>query len=233
MAPECVALIDELARGGGMRTGRFAVLVLACALPWAARADTPQDFSGEWVIAGKDSQPQGSSGATSPGSHHGGGGHGGGMGSGMGGGGGGGHGMGGGRHRSTGAPEGSHPANGGTASGDPRLTAQALAIRQSDVVFDVAADGGTRMVYRFDNRNNYGPAYGGTVTLTWAAPEMVIETHPDGGGSIEEHYTLSDDGKKLSLRIHEQHAGSDTPQEVTRVFVRQGSEDAATASKLP
>ena len=40
--------------------------------------------------------------------------------------------------------------------GDPRIGAQALTIRQSDVVLDVAADGGRRMVYRFDNRNNYG-----------------------------------------------------------------------------
>ena len=216
-----------------MWMSRFAVLVWACALPVAAMAETPQDFSGDWVVASKDAQAQGSGGSPSSGSHHGGGGHGGGMGgSGMGGGGGG-HGMGGGRHRSGSTPDGSHSANAGTPPGDPRIAAQALAIRQSDVVFDVAADGGTRMVYRFDNRNNYGPAYGGTVTLTWAAPEMVIETHPDGGGSIEEHYTLSDDGKKLSLRIHEQHAGSDTARDVTRVFVRQGSEDAATAAKLP
>jgi len=111
------------------------------------------------------------------------------------------------------------------------MSAHALTIRQSEVVFDVAADG-KRTAYRFDNRNNYGAAYGGTVNLSWAAPEMVIETHPDGGGSIEEHYSLSADGKKLTLRVHEQRAGSDTAHDVTREFVRNGA-DGSTAQTLP
>src|SRR5215831_138940 len=129
-----------------MWSSRFAVLVMcAGALPAMTLAETPQDFSGDWVVAGKDAQSQGSGASPPPGSHHGGGGHGGGMGgSGMGGGSGG-HGMGGGRHRSTSAPPGSNATNAGTPASDPRLAAQALTIRQSDVVFDVAADGGTRM----------------------------------------------------------------------------------------
>ena len=86
--------------------------------------------------------------------------------------------------------------------------------------------------YRFDNRNNYGAAYGGTVNLSWAAPEMVIETHPDAGGSIEEHYALSENGKKLTLRVHEQRAGADTAHDVTREFVRNGA-DGSTAQTLP
>ena len=139
---------------------------------------------------------------------------------------------GGGHHHSNGS--GSAPgaaASGAVAVGDPRVSAHALTIRQSEVVFDVAADG-KRTAYRFDNRNNYGAAYGGTVNLSWAAPEMVIETHPDGGGSIEEHYSLSADGKKLTLRVHEQRAGSDTAHDVVREFVRS---DAAgsTAQTLP
>jgi hypothetical protein len=123
-------------------------------------------------------------------------------------------------------------ANGNAAAaGGPHASARALTIRQSEVVFDIAADG-KRTAYRFDNRNNYGAAYGGTVNLTWAAPEMIIETHPDTGGSIEEHYSLSDDGKKLTLRVHEQRAGADTARDVTRKFVRDGA-TGPTAQTLP
>jgi hypothetical protein len=220
-----------------MNARQWVYWIFVLALPLAGRAETPQDFSGDWSVATKDQQSQASNGQTPPGSHHGG--HG--MGSGgMGGGGGmggmgGGHGgMGAGRHHSGGA---SPDASGSTAQaapqGDPRIGAQALTIRQSDVVFDIAADGGKRTVYRFDNRNNYGAAYGGTVMLTWAVPEIVIETHPDAGGSIEEHYTLSDDGKKLSLRVHEQRAGADTARDVTRVFVRSGTQEASTSTTPP
>jgi hypothetical protein len=212
-----------------------------------ALADLPQDFSGDWVVAAKDQKaPAGTNPSGGTGSQHGshggamGGGSGGGSGGGMGGGGhsmgGGGHGgMGGGRHH------GDSSAGGGThggsasagAAGDPRGAAQALTIRQSDVVFDVAADGGKRMVYRFDNRNNYGPDYGGTVSLTWSAPDLIIETHPDGGGSVEERYTLSEDGKRLTQHIHEQRAGSDSPRDFTREFVRSGSAEAAGSQTLP
>ena len=152
----------------------------------------------------------------------------------MGGGGmGGGHGMGGGGHHHSGgsAPDASASAGAGGVAGDPRLSAHALTIRQSEVVFDIAADG-KRTAYRFDNRNNYGTAYGGTVNLGWAAPEMVIEMHPDAGGSIEEHYSLSEDGKKLTLRVHQQRAGSDAAHDVTREFVRGGAV-GSTAQTLP
>ena len=143
---------------------------------------------------------------------------------------GGGHGgMGGGHHR--GGSNGGDAAGAGTtavqSTGAPRLHAHALTIRQSDVVFAIGADGADRTAFRFDNRNNYGPAYGGTVTLTWSAPDMIIETHPDGGGSSEERYTLSADGKQLTQHVHEQRAGSDTARDVTRVFVRSGSAEAA------
>jgi len=220
----------------------FCLLV---AVPAAASADTPADFSGEWVLAAVDQSTGGNSGDTSQqhgGGHSGGGGHGiggagavggGGMGGGSGGGGmGGGHGgMGGGHHHSNGSAPGAAASGGAVAVGDPRVSAHALKIRQSEVVFDVAADG-KRTAYRFDNRNNYGAAYGGTVNLSWAAPEMVIETHPDAGGSIEEHYSLSADGKKLTLRVHEQRAGSDTAHDVSREFVRYGA-DGSTAQTLP
>lgn len=210
-------------------------LWIASLLPSAGLAETPQDFSGEWIVAHTGSPAIDAKEPATPGSHHGGGmGHGigGGMGGGMGGGRGGGA-MGSGGRRHAGSPaDASARESPPAAPADPRLNAQALTIRQSDVVFDVAADGGKRTVYRFDNRNNYGPAYGGTVALTWAAPEMVIETHPDSGGSIEEHYTLSADGKKLTLRIHQQRAGADSAGDVTRVFVRAGTQ-GATSSTLP
>ena len=219
-------------------------LCLLVAVPAVASAETPADFSGEWVLAGADQATGGN--AADAGQQHGGGrsggggGHGmggagsmgaGGMGGGGGGGGmGGGHGgMGGGHHHTNGTAGAAGGA--GAAIGDPRINAHALTIRQSEVVFDIAANG-KRTAYRFDNRNNYGAAYGGTVNLSWAAPEMVIETHPDAGGSIEEHYSLSADGKKLTLRVHEQRAGSDSARDVTREFVRNGAE-GSTAQTLP
>jgi hypothetical protein len=193
-------------------------------LPLPALADAPVDFSGEWLASAADKSGGDDAAATSP--RHddarsgmgGRGGHGGGMG---------GSGMGHhGRHSqdSAGGDSSTHAA----PMGDPRLHAHTLIIRQSEVVFDVAADG-QRMAYRFDNRNNYGAPYGGTVTLTWSEPEMVIETHPDGGGSIEEHYTLAPDSKRLTLHIREQKVGEDTAREFTRVFVR--NEDAAAPAE--
>jgi len=202
----------------------YLVLVFSAALPCAAPADAPPDFSGDWVAAEKGASDAGqpsSQDSQHPGGRsggHGGGGHGG-MGGGMGGGGGH-HGR-----QSQGGSSGDSSA-GATANApaDPRLKAHALIIRQSDVVFDVEADG-QRIAYRFDNRNNYGATYGGTVTLTWSAPEMVIETHPDGGGSIEEHYSLSADAKTLTLVTRVQRAGEDTAREIRRTFVR--NDDAA------
>jgi len=212
-----------------MKLWRSGILAGALCMPLAGVAETAQDFSGEWVVATKDQAAQGGNGTTpSSGSHHGSHGSGGGGmgGGGMGGGHGGGMGGGGGHHRSgSGSPDSSgNPAASAPPQGDPRIGAQALTIRQSDVVFDLTADGGKRMVYRFDNRNNYGAAYGGTVTLNWSMPDMVIETHPDAGGSIEERYTLSDDGKKLTMHVHEQLAGADTARDFTRIFVRNGAQ---------
>jgi hypothetical protein len=205
---------------------RFPKLVLLfCAVfPLAALADAPADFSGDWVATGNNSADasQPSSGDTPRAGGHSGG-HGGG------GNGGGGHGgMGGGHHgrQTAGGSNDSSSTASASTPGDPRLNAHALIIRQSDVVFDVDADG-QRMAYRFDNRNNYGAPYGGTVTLTWAVPELVIETHPDGGGSIEEHYSLSADGKTLTLLTREQRAGEDSVRENRRTFVR--NDDAANA----
>jgi hypothetical protein len=216
-----------LPRSNIMRS-RFWIFTCAAMLPLPVFADTPTDFSGEWVLGSGD-QPKavGASGAdansssAAPDT----GGHGGGRG-GMGGGG-----MGGGHHgrHSQGASSAGAGSNAAT-SGDPRLNAHTLIIRQSDVVFDIAADG-QRVAYRFDNRNNYGAAYGGTVTLTWSEPEMVIETHPDAGGSIEEHYSLSADGKRLTLRVREQAAGTDTAREIRRVFVRD--DDGTAAESRP
>jgi len=147
--------------------------------------------------------------------------------------------MGGGRH-GRGAPDSAKSRDAGATDAlpDPRLQARTLIIRQSEVVFDIAADG-ARTAYRFDNRNNYGAQYGGTVTLTWSEPEMVIELHPDGGGSIEERYTLAADGKQLRLSVRTQRAGEEAAHEFKRVFVRDdgrrddGSAAAATAGNQP
>lgn len=208
-----------------MMLARIALALLL--IPFAAGAETPQDFSGEWVLA---TSPRGANGAAATAStdndRAGGMGHGRGGRGGVGGRGGG---MGGDRHHRGNPGTGTAPS---AADVVPRWRAQALTIRQSDVVFDIAA-GGQRTVYRFDNRNNYGPAYGGTVTLTWAAPEMIIETHPDAGGSIEEHYRLSDDGKQLTLKIHAQRAAGEAARDVTRIFVRAGQQQDKAPSTLP
>ena len=193
---------------------RIWTLFCLAALPLPALAEEPLDFSGTWVADGDVPSASGKASADDSTAHsaHGMGGHGGGRG-GMGGG------MGGGQH-------GRHSSN-SAASTDtdasrpaiPRLHANTLIIRQSEVVFDIAADG-QRSAYRFDNRNNYGTQFGGTVMLTWSSPEMVIETHPDAGGSVEEHFTLAPDGKRLQLVIRMQRAGTDGAREVKRVFVR-------------
>jgi hypothetical protein len=191
----------------------------------AALADAPPDFSGQW-IADAPKSDNGETPAKSDALHTGAGGqHGGGMG-------GGGRGMGGGGHHGHGAQS---AANGSSASvampgNDPRVHANTLIIRQSDTVFDVAADG-QRTAYRFDNRDNYGAQYGGTVTLKWLAPEMSIETHPDNGGTIIEHYTLSDDGKKMALEIRSEQADG-SAREIRREFHRDDG-TAASAQTLP
>ncbi|MGH6996307.1 MAG: hypothetical protein ACREES_11455, partial [Stellaceae bacterium] len=137
--------------------------------------------------------------------------------------GGGGHGFGGrGGHRSHSSSDsdsGTSAAAGASTSVMPREHAHALIIRPSDDVFDIEANG-RRMAYRYDGRLNYGPQYGGTVKLTWTPPELVIETHPDGGGSYEEHYQLSPDGKKLILRLRAQPVAGGDVQEIRRVYVR-------------
>lgn len=192
-------------------------------------ADSPVDFSGEWVAdnpttdnADTPAKPDSSQGRSGmPGGSHGGG---------MGGGG---HGMGGGGHH---GGHGRPNANGASSAAiampgnDQRLRAHTLIIRQSDTVFDIAADG-QRTAYRFDNRNNYGQQYGGTVTLKWLSPEMSIETHPDNGGTVIEHYTLSDDSKKMALEIRSEQADG-TAREVRREFHRDDG-SAASAQTLP
>ena len=203
--------------------------LLFCAVLAAAPAfaDSPADFSGQWVVDEKNADsadtPAKTDSAPHSG-HSGGGGHGGGMG-------GGGHGMGGGGHHGHSAPDSAGGATMSSTPGNmPRLRAHTLIIRQSDTVFDIAADG-QRAAYRFDNRNNYGAQYGGTVTLKWLTPEMSIETHPDGGGTVIEHYTMSDDGKHMTLEIRTEQADG-TAREVHREFHRDDG-SAASAQTLP
>jgi len=190
-----------------MRAALTLFLVLVAST--SARADPPIDFSGEWTGDDKAADTEHAAPDAAPTNGHGAGRHGGrgGMG-----------GMHGGRHGQGASGAAGDSTRGESASANPRLHAHTLLIRQSEVVFDIAADG-QRTPYRFDNRNNYGPAYGGTVTLTWSAPEMVIETHPDSGGTIVEHFTLSADGKQLTLRTSTQRPG-EAAREATRVFAR-------------
>ena len=215
-------------KGRFIMTARLFIFSLALATG-PVFADSPPDFSGQWVAdeaktdnADTPAKPDSSQNRSGmPGGSHGGG---------LGGGG---HGMGGGGHHGgRGMPSASGGASltVGISGNDPRLRAHTLIIRQSDTVFDIAADG-QRTAYRFDNRNNYGQQYGGTVTLKWLAPEMSIETHPDNGGTIIEHYTLSEDGKKMALEIRSEQADG-TAREVRRAFHRDDG-SAASAQTLP
>jgi hypothetical protein len=204
---------------------RSFIVCLASIYATSVFADAPADFSGQW-IADEHTADNGDTPVKSdapPGGHSGGG-HGGGMG-------GGGHGMGGGHH----GGRNMQNANGGTSTiampgNDPRVHAHTLIIRQSDSVFDVAADG-QRTAYRFGNRNNYGAQYGGTVTLKWLSPEMSVETHPDTGGTVIEHYTMSDDGKHMALEIRTEQADG-SAREVRREFHRDDG-SATSATTLP
>lgn len=203
-----------------VRSSGFA-FALALLAPGYSNAQMPPDFSGDWVVrdpaAGDSTAKSGDSPATPSHGGHGGGGH-----------------MGGRGGHSHGAPgTGSSSTSGANAASDapvPRANAQALIIRQTDDVFDIEVNG-QRMAYRFDGKHNYGPQYGGTVSLTWAAPEMVIETHPDAGGSIEEHYTLAPDGKALTLVVRTQQ-GDSTVREIRRVFVHPADAGQKTASGI-
>lgn len=208
---------------------RWWIVVCAVLLAAPAVADTPPDFSGDWIAgnglsadsgaASQDSTPAAHSDRQGRGMGHSGGGMGGGMhGGGMGGG------MHGGRGRRNTA-SGDAPAGNAKANANPRRAAHMLVIRQSEVVFDIDADG-ERMVYRFDNRRSNGTPAGSTVKLDWAAPDMVIDTKPQGGGDISEHYSLSPDGKQLTLLMRVQAAGEDTAREIRRVFVRDGGDAA-------
>ena len=209
---------------------RIRFLLMCGIMPLAApaRAEVPPDFSGTWVAkngaatdSGKPASSDTSHGGRGMGGH--GGGHGG-----MGGMGGGHHG----RHGADSSP--AAPGESANVAMSPRVRAHTLIIRQSEVVFDIAADG-QRTAYRFDNRNNYGPQYGGTVNLTWSVPDMVIETHPDAGGSVEERYTLAPNGKLLTLHARMQRAGEDTAREFTRTFARDdaGATPAGNQPTLP
>ena len=209
-----------------MRAVLFAMCCLILA-PGAGRAETPPDFSGNWIASdqAEDAAPAAKSSSDNSSNSHGG--HGGGMG-------GGGHGMGGGHGSHGGHPSTSSDSTAGANVSTaivPRENAHALIIRPSDDVFDIEANG-RRMAYRYDGKYNYGPQYGGTIALSWAAPELVIETHPDGSTiSIEEHYTLSADGKKLTLRMRTQQSADGSMRETRRVYVR--NDEDAKASTLP
>jgi hypothetical protein len=225
-----------LHRGEAMNM-RSWLVVCAVLLAAPAAAESPPDFSGEWVATDSRSADSGTATQDSnpdshPGRHgRGMGRSGGGMGGGMGGGGMHGGGMGGmcggGMHGGRGhrnPASGDAPATNAKANANPRRDAHTLVIRQSEVVFDIDADG-QRMVYRFDNRRSNGTPAGSTVKLDWTSPDMVIDTKPQGGGDISEKYSLSPDGKRLTLKMRVQAAGEDTAQEIDRVFVRADADD--------
>jgi hypothetical protein len=200
-----------------MRAALLALCCLFLAPGLNHAAGLPPDFSGDWVTGDQAAAAAPAAKSSDDNSAYSHGGHGGGMG---------GHGMGGGR-----GGHGNHASSRDDSSASatastsvmPREHAHALIIRPSDDVFDIEANG-QRMAYRYDGKHNYGPQYGGTVSLTRAAPDLVIETHPDGGGSFEEHYQLSPDGKKLTLRLRVQQTADGPVQETRRVFVRHEGE---------
>lgn len=202
-------------------------------------------FDGSWSAAAPVGQPPAGS-STTPGdgggmpSPRGGGmgGHGGmgGGGGGMGGGGMGGGGMGGGGHgghHHGGGPQGAHVTGANdTEQNDPglrRVFAQHLTITKLTHPDRVRFDDGEHPIeLGIDGMNVSGPAVGGTVALSAASPDLVVDTVTTSGYTVKERYTLADDGTHLELHATIKKPGASDAREITRVFDRGEAKPAGT-----
>jgi len=84
-----------------------------------------------------------------------------------------------------------------------------------------------------DGMNVSGPGVGGTVALTDAKPDVVIQTLTDSGYSLEERYHLADDGHHLELHIRLKRPGADQDTQFVRVFDRPVAATSVAAAPTP
>jgi hypothetical protein len=182
------------------------------------------------------------------GGRHGGGGGGmggGGGGGGMGGGGMGGGGMGGGGHGGGGRHGDNHGTSAASANAAPsegdaeqrerglvRLFAPQMTITavKQQIRFD---DGVHAVELGRDGMNLSGPGVGGTVALTSASPELVVDTLTDSGYALHERYQLAADGKHLELHASLKRPGADQAREIVRVFDRVDAPANQDAASVP
>jgi hypothetical protein len=226
---------------------RFALFSTVLAV-FAARADAPATppgdaIAGTWSYDAALSAPQMEAGDGSPagapasagaGHHHGGGAGGGG---GMGGGHGGSHG--GGHHGSDHAA----PAAAAAAStkedqaerGERGLSRMfAMNVTITPLKQRIRLDDGDHVIeLDRDGMNVSGPGVGGTVALTAAKPDFVIQTLTESGYALEERYHLADDGNHLELHIRLKRPGVDQDTQFVRVFDRPGSATRVAAAATP
>jgi hypothetical protein len=207
--------------------GIFAALAVAVALPAAADdAVPPASYDGSWTATAPVGQPPAGAASTPPdaGAHRGGGSHGGhgGMG--------GGHGAGGGRHRGQDASSSSGAGASDAEQNDPglrRLFAAHLTITKLQHPDRMRFDDGMHPVeLTLDGMNVSGPAVGGTVALSAASPELVVDTVTTSGYTVQERYRLADDGTHLELHASLKKPGASDAREITRVFDRGAAKTA-------
>jgi hypothetical protein len=203
-----------------------AALALAFALP--AAADDTASFDGTWTATAPVGQAPGGGTSTpsdagaSPhrgGSHGGHGGMGGGgMGGGHGGRGGGGH------HRGGEAPSSQIAGASEAEQNDPglrRIFAAHIAITKLAHPDRMRFDDGVHPVeLSLDGMNISGPAVGGTVALSATSPELVVDSVTTSGYTVQERYSLADDGTHLELHASLKKPGASDAREITRVFDR-------------
>jgi hypothetical protein len=143
-------------------------------------------------------------------------------------GGGGGHG---GHHRGGGAPASRSSGANDAEQNDPglrRLFAANLTITRLAHPDRVRFDDGVHPVeLSLDGTNVSGPAVGGTVALSATSPELVVDTETTSGYTVEERYTLADDGTHLDLHATLKKPGASDARDITRVFDRGAAKSAA------
>jgi len=227
------------------RSALFGLLLSVSAARADAPATPPSDaIAGTWSYDAALSSPQADAGdgtsaapsSAGAGHHHGGGAGGAGGGGGMGGHGGG---HGGGHHG------GDHAAPATTSGASTKEDLAERSERGLSRMFAknvtitplkqrIRLDDGDHVVeLDRDGMNVSGPGVGGTVALTDAKPDVVIQTLTDSGYSLEERYHLADDGHHLELHIRLKRPGADQDTQFVRVFDRPVAATSVAAAPTP
>jgi hypothetical protein len=224
------------------RSALFGLLLSVSAARADAPATPPDDpIAGTWSYDAALSSPQagdaaaaGAPPSTGAGHRHGGGaGMGGAGGGGMGGGHGGGHHGGG--HAAPAATTGASTKDDlaeRSERGLSRMFAKNVTI--TPLKQRIRLDDGDHVVeLDRDGMNVSGPGVGGTVALTDAKPDVVIQTLTDSGYALEERYHLADDSHHLELHIRLKRPGTDQDTQFVRVFDRPSSATSVAAAPIP